>query len=144
MPTPFEDLYTAAKAVMTSVNALTSQTVSQAPTNMGDDFRVASGEVEYQIQIAPEQDSHRGSVQYPRARCTIRLHHYAASLANEETFEHITMSHFADEFMERSKWSARAGVHGLDIDEDPEISDGEREGNVISFEATATVLMDAV
>ena len=144
MPTPYEDLYTAAKAVMASVNALTSQTVSQAPTNLGEDFRVASGEVEYQIQIAAEQDWHRGSVQYPRARCVIRLHHYAATLASEETFLHVTMSHMADEFMERAKWSARTGVHDLDIETEPEISDGEREGNVISFEATATVLMDSV
>ncbi len=144
MPTPYEDLYTAAKAVMTSVNALTSQTVSQAPTNLGTDFLVASGEVEYQIQMSPMQDYHRGTVQYPRAILSIALHCYAKTLAIEEPFLHVTLSHMADEFLEKSKWSARSGVYGLDPEEEPEMSDPVRSNNVISSEGTAVVLLNAV
>jgi hypothetical protein len=143
MPTPFEDLYTAAKAIMTLVNSASALTVAQAPSNYGDDFRIASAAVAYQIQIEPRDDYSRGTLEYPRAQVTILLHHYAGSLANEETFCHETMSHMADQFLPATKWEAQAGVYSLDPEEEPEISSEGREGNVISFSATAVVLLDA-
>jgi hypothetical protein len=144
MPTPFETLYTATKAIMALVNSASSLTVAQAASNYGTDFRIASAAVAYQIQITPLDDYHRGTVSYPRASVTVLLHHYAATLANEETFSHETMSHMADQFLPATKWEAQAGVFSLDPDEEPEIESEGREGNVISFSATAVVLMDAV
>ncbi len=144
MPTPFEDLYTAAKAMMVLVDAASPANVTQAASNYGLDFRVPSGNAVYQIQATPSEDWHRGTVDYPRAQVSIAIHHYVSSLANEEAFLHQTMSHVADELLNRTKWTAQAGVFDLEPETEPEISDGARDGNVITFEITASVLMDAV
>ena len=141
--TGFAAIDTAAKAIMALVNSASSQTVTQAPTNHGDDFRIATGTVRYQIQITPRGDYHRATVAYPRAEVTVLLHHYAASLANEEAFAESTMGHMADEYMPAVKWEAQAGIFSLDPEEEPEISYEGREGNVISYAATAVVLTDS-
>lgn len=144
MPTPFEDLNTAVKAMMALVNAAASHNVVQAIENFGTDFQVTSGHSVYQIHISPREDFSRGSVIYPRAEVTIFIHHYASGLVAQELFQFVTMSHVADELLDVTKWQAQSGVFSLDPDEDPEISDGSIEGRVITFEVTATVLMDPV
>ncbi len=142
--TGYAAMDTAAKAIMALVNSASSLTIAQAPTNHGTDFRITSGQVAYQIQITPADDFHTSNDSHPRAVVTVLLHFYSASLANEETFAHETMSHMADQFLPATKWTAQAGVFSLDHDEEPEISYEGREGNVISYVATATVLLDAV
>lgn len=144
MPTPFEDLNTAVKAIMALVNSASALTIAQAPTNHGTDFRITSGDVAYQIQITPIDDLSYSNLAYPRANVTVLLHYYAPNLAGEETFAHEAMSHMADQFLPTTKWSAQSGVYDLDSEEEPEISNEGREGNVISFSATAVVLMDPV
>ncbi len=141
--TGYAAMDTAAKAIMALVSSASSLTVTQAPTNHGTDFRVASGTVRYQIQITPMGDYHRGTVNYPRAAVTVLLHHFAASLANEEAFVENAMGHMADQFMPRAKWVAQAGIFSLDPEEEPEIAYEGREGNVISYSAVAVVLADA-
>jgi hypothetical protein len=144
MPTPFDDLYTAAKAIMADVNTAASTTLTQAPTNYGTDFRIIPGEARYQVQISPEKDYPLSSNEsYPRAIVTVLIHHYAESLANEESFLHNAMSFVADKLLVASIWSAESGIYDLQPEVDPEMEDGGRIGNVITFEASAVVLMDA-
>ena len=144
MPTPFEDLYTGIKAMMALIDTASPANVTQAPSNYGLDFRIPSGNAMYQVQVSPAEDWPRATVNYPRAEVSIAIHHYVSSLANEEAFLHQTMSHAADELLAKTKWTAQAGVFDLEPDTEPEISEGAREGNVITFEITASVLMDPV
>ncbi len=74
MPTPFDDLYAAAQAIMADVNTAATTTVTAAPTNYGTDFRITAGEARYQVQISPEKDWPRGTVNYPRAVVTVLIH----------------------------------------------------------------------
>jgi hypothetical protein len=144
--TPFDTLYTAAKAIMADVNTAATETVlTQAPTNYGDDFRITPGAGMYQIQFTPEKDYPLSSNEsYPRVVVTVRVHHYITSLANEESFSHNTLSHIADALLVGSVWQAKAGVYSFQPEIDPEMSGGEREGKVISFTIEASILMDAV
>ncbi len=145
MPTPFDDLYTAAKAIMADVNTAASTTLTQAPTNYGTDFRITAGEARYQVQISPVKDYDRSSNDsHPRAVIAVLIHHHVSSLANEEAFLHNAMSFVADKLLVDSIWDAELRVFGLQRDIDPEISGGERTGNVITFEVSAAVLADAV
>jgi len=144
MATPYQDLYTAAKAIMALVNTAATHAVTQAPTNYGLDFRVTPGASLYQVQIFPKKDYSRATVKYPSAEVSIAIHHYANSLANEEAFTFATMSYFSDEFLDVTKWEAQSGIFSLDPDSEPEVSQGALEGNVITYEATAVVLMTAV
>jgi hypothetical protein len=147
MPTPFQDLYTAIKSMMTDIDtaaAAWSSNVTQAPSNYGLDFRIVPGDAMYQIQIKPSEDWRNSNVNYPRAEVSVAIHHYVSSLANEEAFLHQTMDEVADSLLDGATWKAAAGVHDLEPDTEPEISDGAREGNVITFEITASVLMDPV
>ena len=95
------------------------------------------------MKVSPEGDYHRGTVEYPRAEVTILIHHYRSSLANEEAFLHSTMYQVAERLLVGSVWSAESGIFALDPNEEPQMEDGERVGNVISFQVTAVVLMDA-
>ena len=145
MPTPFDDLYTAAKAIMADVNTAASTTLTQAPTNYGTDFRITPGEARYQVQISPVKDLDRSSNDtHPRAVVAVLIHHYVNSLANEEAFLHNAMSFVADKLLVDSIWGAEVRVFGLQHDIDPEIERGDRTGNVISFEVSAAVLADTV
>ena len=143
MPTAHEDLYAAIQAMMADVNASVAQTISQAPTNYGTDFRITAGEVSYQIQINGAGNWLRSTVVYPRADVSIAVYHYRTSLATEEAFTNVTMSAVRDKFMAAANWSAESGVYGLDPEVEPEISEGGIEGKVLFFEFTATALMDA-
>jgi hypothetical protein len=143
MPNAYQDLYTATKALMAAANAAASTTLTQAPTNYGEDFIITPAQARYQIEISPETDYPRGTVNYPRAAVKVRIHHYANSLANEEAFLHDALFQVAERLLVGSVWSAQATVFSLDIGDEPEMSDGERIGNVISFEVTAIILMNA-
>ena len=144
MPTPFDDLYAAAQAIMADVNTAATTTVTAAPTNYGTDFRITAGEARYQVQISPEKDWPRGTVNYPRAVVTVLIHHYVSSAANELLFLHNAMSFVADKLLVNSIWQAEAGIYDFEPGIDPEIDEGDRIGNVISFEVSASILMDAV
>ncbi len=144
MPTPFDDLYAAAQALMTAVNTAATGTVTQAPTNYGTDFRITAGEARYQIQISPEKDFGNATSSYPSAIVTVLIHHYVTTLANEALFLHNLMSFVADKLLVATIWQAEAGIYDLRPEVDPEIDDGERTGNVITFGVSAAVLMDAV
>jgi hypothetical protein len=144
MPTPYEDLYAGVKAMMADVNTAASHNVTQAASNYGTDFRVPSGHSVYQVQIRPRTDYSRATVRYPRCDVVVAIHHYVSSFANEEAFLYATMSTVADTLLDVTKWQAESGIFSLDPDETPEVSDGARTGNVITFEVTATALMTAV
>jgi len=144
MPTPFDDLYAAAKAIMADVNTAAATTLTQAPTNYGTDFRITPGQAVYQVQMSPEKDYGHSNASYPRAVVTVLIHHYVSSLANEESFLHNAMSYVADKLLVGSIWSAESGVYAFQPGIEPEITDGDRTGNVITFEVSASVLADAV
>jgi len=144
MPTPFDDLYAAAQAIMADVNTAATTTVTQAPTNYGTDFRIPAGEARYQVQISPQKDHGNSNDSNPRAIVTVLIHHYVSSLANEALFLHNLMSHAADKLLVASIWSAESGIYNLQPGVEPEMEDGGRIGNVITFETSAVVLMDAV
>jgi hypothetical protein len=142
--TPFDKLYDAAVAIMADVSTAATGTVTVAPTNYGTDFRITPGAAVYQVQISPEKDYPRATVNYPRAIVTVLIHHYVTTLANEKIFLHNMMSYVADHLLVNSVWQAEAGIYDMQPDIDPEIDEGERTGNVISFAISASVLMTAV
>ncbi len=144
MPTPFDDLYAAAQALMAAVNTAATGTVTQAPTNYGTDFRITAGEALYQVQISPEKDYPRGNINHPSAIVTVLIHHYVTTLVNEVLFLHNLMSFAADNLLVGTVWQAESGIYDLQPEIDPEIDDGARTGNVITFGITAAVLMNAV
>lgn len=144
MPTPFENLDTVVQALMADVNTASPETVTLAPTNYGTDFRITPGDALYQVQISPSKDFPRGNQNHPRAEVVILIHHHVSVSADEVAFLEQTISHAADTLLDPTKWRAEANVYDIEPDTDPEIASGEREGNVITFEITATVLMDAV
>ena len=143
MPTAFEDLYAAAKTMMGAAATAASATLTQAPTNYGDDFRITPDESRYQVQIVPQKPWLNSNVSYPRAIVTVFVHHYASDLTSEEAFLHVEMSAVADQLLSRTQWREQDGIYDLQPDIDPEMDDGGRVGKVISFEISASVLMDA-
>ena len=140
MTTPFQDMFTAVQTMMTAASAASPTTVVAAPTNYGSDFRITPGTAVYQVQISPARDWPRANIAYPRAVVSVLIHHYVNSLTNEKAFLHQTMSEVTDRLLVMSVWSSQAGVYSLQPDIEPEISDGSRVGNVISFEVSAAVL----
>ncbi len=145
--TAFDNIYAAAKAIMADVNTAASGTVTQATTNYGLDIRITAGEARYQVQLSLVKDFPRSSNDsHPRAVVKVLIHHYVTTLANEEAFLHNMMSYVKDKLTVGSIWAAEASVFGLQETEDlePEISDAERVGNVITFEVSAIVLADAI
>jgi hypothetical protein len=144
MPTPVDDLYTAAKSIMGVVNGLSSVVIVQAPTNYGDDFRIPNGTSMYQVHISRERDYHKGTVKHPRAVVSVSMHHRITDLANEELFLHDALSHLSDQFTANDLWRAGVRIYDLQPGLDPEMSEGSREGKVLSFEVSAVVLADAV
>ena len=145
MPTPFEDLYTAARVLVDAVDAVSPTTVTQAPTNYGTDFRITPSQARYQVQISPEKDyGANANATHPRAIVTVLIHHYVSSLANEVLFLHDTMSTVADKLLDGALWRAESGIFDLQPDVDPELEDGGRTGNVITFEISASLLMAPV
>ncbi len=145
--TAFDNIYAAAKAIMADVNTAASGTVTQAPTNYGSDFRITAGQALYQVRLSLVKDFVRSSNDSnPRAVVNVLIHHHVTTLANEEAFLHNMMSFVKDKLTVSTIWGAESGVFGLELTEglEPEISDGERVGNVITFEVSAVVLADAV
>ena len=144
MPTAYEDLYTAAQVILAAVNTAAPTTLVLAPTNYGTDFRITPGEGLYQIRIQPVQRVDNSNVHYPRAVCSALLTHYVTTPSNEADFLHATMNELADRWLLNSVWQAEPGIFDLQADIDPEIEEGDRTGNVITFEASASVLMDPI
>jgi hypothetical protein len=148
MAVPYQAIHDAAVAIIGDVETPSGAVITQAPSNYGTDFRITPGEARFQVQLSIEKNYPLSSNEsYPRAIVTILIHHYATSLADENTFAHFTMQVLAQYLMVSSVWGAESGVRGFQPDGsshiDPEISDGERVGNVITFEISAAVLADA-
>lgn len=144
MATAYEDLYAAAQAIMADVNTAAPTTIVLAGTNYGVDFRITPGEGLYQIRIQGVQRFDNSNVHYPRAVCSVLLAHYVTTPTNETDFLHATMNELADRWLLNSVWQAETGIFDLQADIDPEIDEGDRVGNVITFEASASVLMDPI
>ncbi len=147
MPTSYDDIYAAALALMADANTAATGTVIQAPTNYGLDFRITPGSAVYQVRLSALVNIGDANSNYPRTIVTVLIHHYVLkndSLVDEKKFLHNMMNHVADHLMVQSKWRAEAGVYDLQDGIDPEMNDGERVGNVISFEVNAAVLATAV
>ena len=142
--TALQSIYTAAKAIMDDAAAAGGTTLTQAPTNYGTDFRITPGQGLYQVQLTPERVYRNSNLSYPRAIVTVRIHHYVNSLASEVAFLHDTLGEIADRFLISATWSAETGIYATQPDIEPEMDDGGRTGNVITFEASAVVLADPV
>ena len=148
MATSYDAIYAAALALMADVNTAATGTVIQAPTNYGRDFRITPGSAVYQVQLTPLVSIGDANSNYPRSVVTVSIHHYVLNpdpyLTDEKKFLHNMMNHAADHLMVRAKWRAKAGVFDIQDGIDPDMSDGERVGNVISFEVNTAVLATAV
>lgn len=144
MPTAYEDLYTAAKAIMVAVDTAAPTTLALATTNYGTDFRITPGQGIYQIRVTGVKRVFNSNVGYPRAVCSVILAHYVTTPTNESDFVHATMNELASRWLLASVWEAQDGIFSLQADLDAEIDEGERTGNVITFEASASVLMDPI
>jgi len=140
--TAFEDAYDATQSILDAASAASTTSIISAPSNYGTNFRITPGDAVYQVQVSPEPDYPTSNVSYPRAIVVAWIHHYVTDITNEEAFLHSTMFQVAERMLARSVWIAESGIYGLEPDVDPELGDGEREGNVISFELSASVLMD--
>ncbi len=143
MPTPFEDLYTAVKAMVAAVSAASPETITLAPSNYGTAFEVASANSSYQVQITPAEDYSDGKSSFPRADVVVLIHHDVAAAADEDAFIHQTLSHAADSLLDKDTWRSQAGLFQVEPDTEPDVSEGSRVGHVITFEFTSSVLMDA-
>ena len=147
MPTPYVDLHDAAVAIIGDAATAASATISQAPSNYGRDFRITPGEARFQVQISPNKYGGNSNLSYPQAIVAVLVHHYATGLSDENSFTQLTMQELLDRLLISSTWGAEDGVYGFQPDGDkvvePEVSDGERTGNVITFEISAAVLADA-
>ena len=139
MPTPYEDLYAAAVAIVD-----TGATFESAPTNFDTDFRLTAAVYTYQVRIQPLPPRVLSNQTYPRAAITIDIHYPLTTFATEKTFAHSIIYTASALLFDHAQWEAEAGVYGFDLDEEPEMDEGAREGNVISFTFTAVVLMDPV
>ena len=145
MPTPHQFIYNAAGWIMDDVNTAVTGTLAAAPTDYGRDFRIPADTAMWQVQLTAVPDYGANSNQpYPRAIVTVLVHHYATSKYQEQQFAQVAMSKVADLLMDRSVWRAEAGIYDLEPEVDVDVSDGERVGNVITFEITASVLADPV
>lgn len=144
MATAYEDLYAAAQVIMGDVNTAAPTTIVIAQTNYGTDFRITPGEGLYQIRVTGVKRVVNSNVAYPRATCSVILAHYVTTPTNESDFVHATMNELASRWLLASVWEAQAGIFSLQADLDAEIDEGERVGNVITFEASASVLMDPI
>ena len=147
MATSYDRIFAAAVALMGDVNAAATGTVLLAPTNYGLDFRITPGSAVYQVRLSTMVSIGDANSTYPRVIVTVLIHHYVLkndSLVDEKKFLHNMMNHVADHLMVQSKWQAEAGIYAFPDGIDPEMSDGERVGNVISFEVNAAVLATAV
>lgn len=142
MPTPYEALYAAAVAVIDGPTYTT--TLAQGPKDHGTDFRITPGTALYQVQITPAENTHRGTVDYPTAQIKFSIAHWSSGSANENAFLHDTLYAAIAAITDNALWTAEAGIYSLDLEEDPSISDGERESNVITFEITVICLMAPV
>ncbi len=138
MPTPYEDLYAAAVAVIDTPTYTT--TLAAGPKDHGSDFRITSGTALYQIQITPKENTPRGTVDYPTAEVTFSIHHWSSGSANEKSFLHDTLYAAIAAITDNDLWTAEAGIYSLDLEAEPSISDGARESNVITFDITVSVL----
>lgn len=126
------------------VNAPTSLT--QAPTNYGLDFRITPGVGVYQVQVVPEADHHRANESFERARVFILIHHYVSSHSNENAFVNNLMWRAADELLTAENWTGTVPGVGtvvatVEPGTEPTISDGTREGNVITFEIALSIVI---
>jgi hypothetical protein len=135
-------LRTAVGSLMSAISLLSPNAVTAAPTHYGEDFRITPGAARWQLRMARQRDYHRATVQYPRVEVTILIHHYVTNYANEEEFLHQTMYAVGTSLLDPAIWGAEANVFGLEPDVETEIGEGSREGNVITFEVVAMVLMD--
>jgi len=142
--TAMSDAYDAAKAIMVLANAAAPTTLVQAPTNYGTDFRITPGSGLYQVQVSPEFDYHKGTVSHPKAIVVVLVHHFVSSLANEESFLHSSMFQVSERLLDRTFWRAEPGIYDFEPEVEPELSDAEREGNVITFDIAASILMTAI
>jgi len=144
--TPTQNIYTSAVAIMGNVAGYvaSSQTLALAATNYGTDFKITPGQGVYQIRVAQVDDYVRSNVSYPRAQVTILVHFYRQSLAQESVFCHRTMDYVRASVFSAGAWQAETGIFSFDPDEDLEISEGERIGNVITFELTLTLIANVV
>jgi hypothetical protein len=135
-------LYQAVAAMIDDVEAAVSAVITAAPTNFGDDFRITPGAAVYQTRVVGEIPFLNSNVSYRRAIVEVAIHDFVRNSTDELVFMALTMQEVADRFLDGSYWRAESGIFNLEPDVDPEISDGERVGNVISFVVTASVLMD--
>jgi hypothetical protein len=139
----YEAVYGGIQSAIAAISAGGPITITHAGTGYGTDFRITKGAAVYQVHLVPLLDYYTSNVRYPRLEVTVMFHHYRNSLTNERNFSHKTLYYIADSLLDHSTWEAMAGVYALEPDTEPEISEGSREGNVITFELTATVLLDA-
>ena len=141
--TPLESIYIAAGLLIDAAESAAAATVlTDAPSDYGTDFRITPGAGVTQIQVAPQMPYINSNVSYPRAVVSVLIHHYVTGSVNEQSFTLGLMNSIADQLMSRTLWAAQSYIYGLQPDIDPEISDGERTGNVITFEVSAVVLAE--
>jgi hypothetical protein len=142
-PTPLQYIRTAVDAMVGDAETAAAATVlTDAPSHYGTDFRITPGAGVTQVQITPQMPYINSNVSYPRAVVAVLIHHYIMGIANEESFTLDLMNSIADQLMSRTLWSAQSGIYGLQPGIDPEISAGERTGNVLTFEVSAVVLAE--
>ena len=140
------ELYAVADLAMVAVGIASANPVVGAPTDYGTDFRIPQGEALFQIQLTQQEDyAVDSNRQVPRFLLSVLIHHYVTTLVNEKEFVHDTMDLVVDNLVTRSTWNSAAardaGLYDIEPETDIEISNEGREGNVITFEVTASVLM---
>jgi hypothetical protein len=137
------DIANAVSAIIDDIEADATRVISIAPSHFGTDFRITPGEARYQDRIVGATKYGNSNDLHRRATVVINIHHYVTGPSDESYFHKTTMGYAADRFLDHNIWEAESGILGLEPDTDVELSDGERVGNVITFEFTASVILDA-
>lgn len=136
-----QNAYSAAQQSILTLWVLVTK--EAAASNFGTDFRVSAGTESYQIQVRHDGiEISQSNVNYFRVRVTMLFHHKRTSLADERTWMYTTLNPFRL-LTAHLQWTQQAHVYDLaDEDGDPESSDIEREGNVLTWTFGITLLVD--
>jgi hypothetical protein len=141
---PSQSAFNAAQLNIVGLYASRALTQSVAPTHHGTDFRLTAGTERWQIHVRPDGiEIGESNITYYRVRVTILMHHLITSIVDEVNFIYKTMDQAFVYFYPSSIWTAKAHIYNLaDEDGDPESSDIEREGNVLTWTFGITLLVD--
>jgi len=142
--TPSQNVANRAVALVQTALTHTTTTYAKAASNYGTDFRIPDSTCHYQIQTTLDGiEIGQSNETYYRVRLTVILNYKAVDLADEKRFSRVIVDDVGNGYLLRQgSWgTGDATIYDLAEDDgDPEIDDTEKEGNVLTWKLSITVL----